>query len=155
MVGKKVAKSSREGQVMEGKGGEKRPATSLTAQRSHVAELCLCSLTSRRRTLQTKTAEKATAGAGRQLLAYQDLSTVNNGSSDAQAFGSATETHAAQKSLASIRLYLGSCNIYPMGKHIFCSFCSERSVNSRLPSIPTPPQDGFEKTNVFCAFSPV
>ncbi|KAJ4942407.1 hypothetical protein JOQ06_012273, partial [Pogonophryne albipinna] len=44
---------------------------------------------------------EAAAGAGRQPLAYPELSTLNNGSSDAQAFGSATEIQAAQKILSS------------------------------------------------------
>lgn len=74
----------------------------------------------------------AAAGAERQTLAYWDLSTLNNGSSDARAFGSATETRAAQKSLSSVRLYLRSLNIYPTGKHtIFHSFCSERRKKPR------------------------
>lgn len=53
---------------------------------------------------------------GRQPLAYRDLAPLNNGSSDARASGRATETRTAQKSLSSVRLYLRSLNIYPMGK---------------------------------------
>lgn len=79
-------------------GGEKRPATSLTARCSHKAELCLCSLTSRRRTRQTQTAEglQLQERRGGHLLT-ESLAVVNNGWSDAQAFGSATESRAAQK----------------------------------------------------------
>lgn len=51
--GEKGSKRVSGRQEMEGKGEKKRPATSPTARCSHVAELCLCSLTSRRRTLQT------------------------------------------------------------------------------------------------------
>lgn len=90
-------------------GGQKnRPVTPLTAQCSHMDGLCLYSLTSRRRALQTINSAEAAAGAGRQPFAYRDPSTLNNGSSDTRVFGSATETRVVWKSLSSAGLYPSS-----------------------------------------------
>lgn len=126
-------------------GGEKRPATSLTAQCSHEAELCLCSLTSRRRTQQTQTAEglQLQERRGGHLLT-ESLAVVNNGWSDAQAFGSATESRAAQKTknhkkeknLANV--YISAASIFtPIGKHAvfrpFGSECDNKQEDLKCP----------------------
>lgn len=55
---------------------------------------------------------------------------VNNGSSDAQDFGSATdESLQLREAFAFVRLHIRSVNIYPTGKHAsFHSFCTETMV---------------------------
>lgn len=63
------------------------------------------------------------------VACLRDLRTVNNGWSDAQDFGTATDACCNSEAIAFLRLHLHSVNIYPTGKHAsFHSFCTETTV---------------------------